>query len=87
MLLTCVRRLDADLHIRGGPAALEAAAANARRVVAFDADDVFTRQRERRRGVDRVLLDRRRVVRELDLSGPAVLRERWGRSVHLLTYF
>ena len=39
-LVSGVARLHVHLEVRGGPAALEAAAADAGRVVALDADDV-----------------------------------------------
>ena len=41
-------RLDRDADVRGGPAALEAPAARAGGVVAFEAQDVVARRGERR---------------------------------------
>src|SRR5688572_24607919 len=68
--------LYVHLHIRGGPAALKAAAAHAGRIIALDADDVFAGHRELGGGRDLVLLDRRPGIRERDVAGTAVLGQR-----------
>src|SRR5262245_22995863 len=66
--------LDRRLDIRRRPAALEAAAADARGVVALDADEVVAGRGEGGVGGGlAVLLDRGRVVDERDLAGTAVL--------------
>src|SRR5688572_28174732 len=70
-------RLHRHSEVNRRPAALKSAAANTRRVVAFNANHVLTGHRERRvRGGLAVFADRGRVVVELHVSGSAELRHR-----------
>src|SRR5687768_7640195 len=70
------RGLHIHFEVRGRPAALKAAAADARRVVALDANHVLARQRERGGRGCLALLDRGRGICERDRARAAVLAQR-----------